>query len=377
MNISQPLTVLIHTQEGDVHADVVTSELRRRGHRVIRYRGDQLPEATTAELRFSNRRSSSIVRAGDGSFALDQVDVVWNRRPTWAKVPACVAPEDHRYVREQNHMLERAINVLAGDAFWINPQRAAGVADVKANQLRLAPACGLRIPDTLISNDPTAIRQFLAERECVIHKPLFGGIWHEAGKLYGSFTARVTAGDLPRDELLQAAPGIFQQQKPKAYEVRAQFFGASCFAVRIDSQRIDYGEYDWRLHQHADAASASIELPDDVYRSCRRLMKQLDLVSGGFDFIVSGDGEWTFLEVNEAGQFLFLEQWRPELTLVDAICSLIESRDADFVYRRPACPVRLEDLCQEVEPTLLAVEARGGFVSPEPVPEARADTAAG
>lgn len=49
------------------------------------------------------------------------------------------------------------------------------------------------------------------------------------------------------------------------------------------------------------------ELPDQVVSGIHRLMSRLGLVYGALDFRVRPDGEHVFLEINPAGQWLFIE----------------------------------------------------------------------
>lgn len=122
--------------------------------------------------------------------------------------------------------------------------------------------------------------------------------------------------------------------------------------------------------------ASAIELPPQVRSRCRRLMQRMDLVFGCFDFIVTPEGEWVFLEVNEAGQFLFLESWCPELPMLDMFCAFLESRDADFEYTPNACPVRFDQMVRDAAVTLSLQEARDLHLGPAPhwlpaVPEAQ------
>ena len=95
-------------------------------------------------------------------------------------------------------------------------------------------------------------------------------------------------------------------------------------------------------HSAGDRARTSVAR---TIKACAR-----NLVAGAFDFIVTPDDEWVYLEVNEAGQFIFVEQWCPELTLFDAFCAFVESGDPDFVYKRPASPQTLEALQEAADP---------------------------
>lgn len=351
-----PKTVFIYTMPGDWHAILAETALTARGHRVVRYFGSDFPAIADIEFEYGRDGDALRLHTLDGSFALSEIDVVWNRRMIGPKVPSNVDPRDQGYVAQQIRFGDAALRSLLREAFWINPHDAARNADHKPKQLQLALRNGLRIPETLVSNRPEAIRRFLDAHPDAIHKPLIGASWEENDKTLSTYTARVRPEDLPADALLRAAPGIFQAKVAKQYEVRAQFFGDSCFALKIDSNRIEYGDMDWRLHQHGGMTDGSVALPEAVHAACLRQMRSLGLVAGAFDFIVTPDDEWIYLEVNEAGQFLFVEQWCPHLTLFDAFCAFVESGNPNFVYDRPTDPQTLEALQREADPDRVCAE---------------------
>ncbi len=347
-------TVFIYTMPGDWHAILAEAALKQRGHRVLRYFGTDFPALADIEFEYSGSGESLQLHTIDGSYRLSEFDVVWNRRMTAPKLPTGIDPRDRDYVSLQLRFGDASLRSLLRDAFWINPYDAARNADHKPKQLQLALRNGLKIPETLISNRPEAIRRFIDAHPSVIHKPLVGSAWEEGDKTLSTYTARVRAEDLPNETLLRAAPGIFQVQVRKQFEVRAQFFGASYFALKIDSTRIEYGEMDWRLHQNGAMTDGSVTLPDAVYRACMKQLQSLGLVAGAFDFIVTPEDEWIYLEVNEAGQFIFVEQWHTEFTLFDALCDFIESGDAAFEYRQKPNAQRLADLIETVKPELVS-----------------------
>ncbi len=111
---------------------------------------------------------------------------------------------------------------------------------------------------------------------------------------------------------------------------------------------------DWRLHQNGAMTDGGVMLPEAVYRACMKQLGSLGLVAGAFDFIVTPDDEWIYLEVNEAGQFIFVEQWHTEFTLFDALCDFIESGSSAFEYRPKPNAQRLADLIEAVKPDLVA-----------------------
>ncbi|GAB3105215.1 ATP-grasp domain-containing protein [Lysobacter terrae] len=347
----EPLNVLIHSQpDNDWHAVLVESALKARGHNVIRYFGSDLPDHAEIEFSYDKSGSCAFLHTLDGTADLCSIDVLWNRRIAYPTSPTAVAPEDREYVRAQLRSAHGAIDALASGAFCINPKYAAMQADYKPYQLAMATKCGLSIPPTLITNRDDRLREFIDAQAAVIHKPLRGYGWDEEDKRMGTYTALVTAESLEAASPLRYTPAIFQAKIEKQFEVRAQFFGDSCFAMKIDPSRIAYGEMDWRLHQSAGMVSGQVTLPEPVFAACRRLMKALGLVAGAFDFIVTPQDEWIYLEVNEAGQFIFLEMWCPELQVFDGLCGLIESRNPNYRHQPSSDSVSYQDLMTRCNP---------------------------
>ncbi len=334
------MRLLILTMQHDFHAVAVAEVLRERGHDVVRLHHADFPTRQTIAFEYGARGTQASLRG----VALEdcdprRFDAVWYRRPMPPMMPQGLAREDVEFVRREIAAASFALADLLGrGGFWINPQAAARRAQSKPLQLDIAQRCLLEIPRTLISNEPSEIRAFVESlgANCVF-KPLTYGDWHEDGAPHALYTARVTPAQLPADDVLRLCPGIFQQCIDKAFEVRVTFMGASCCAVRIDSQSTRRGTLDWRAAQDREPLRTTpIELPESVYWKCRRLMLEFGIVFGCFDFIVDVDGRWVFLEVNEAGQFLFLEEWCPEVPALDMFCRFVESRDPDFRYRANA-----------------------------------------
>lgn len=66
-------------------------------------------------------------------------------------------------------------------------------------------------------------------------------------------------------------------------------------------------------------------------------MRQLGIVFGCFDFIITPDDEYIFLEVNEMGQFLWIEEILPELKLLDKFCEFLVSSKKNTNIKNSAC----------------------------------------
>lgn len=341
------MRILINTMHEDMHADAVSHVLTARGHCVDIVRNRDFPRQSRLTYAIGGERGELRIDTDGTSVDLwSACDVVWNRRDERPTPPTDLPEDDQPFVRQELLAAQAAMWAMTGrDALWINSVEGALRASHKPLQLALAVELGLAIPETLIGNDPRRVREFVAERgDGCIYKPFYSGQWEVNNRLLMVYTSVVRSADLPGDAMLQACPGIYQRLVRKRSEVRATFMGASHIAIEIDSQSTERGQVDWRQAQMGEPLPAKpIVLPDAVAARCRAMMARLGIVFGCFDFIIDEDGRYVFLEVNEAGQFLFLEVWCPELPVLDMFCEFVASADPAFVYRPSASPVRFAE----------------------------------
>jgi glutathione synthase/RimK-type ligase-like ATP-grasp enzyme len=115
---------------------------------------------------------------------------------------------------------------------------------------------------------------------------------------------------------VQLAPVIFQEFVPAGLDLRITAVGGSLFAAAI---RPEDGEtrVDFRMRV-GRSSMAAFDLPDAIARKLRALMDRLGLVYGAIDMRVTPQGEYYFLEVNTAGEFLFVED-RTALPISQAV----------------------------------------------------------
>src|SRR6185295_14798986 len=72
------------------------------------------------------------------------------------------------------------------------------------------------------------------------------------------------------------------------------------------------------------------------------------IVFGCFDFIVTPQDEYIFLEVNEMGQFLWVEEINPAIMLLEPFAEFLVSCDKNFKWRRTKGGVHWLDLREEL-----------------------------
>ena len=365
-------SVLILTEPRDFHSYAVAEALRLQGVEVALWHGTDFPSRQKASAWLGGEGFGLEVSGPEIGLRADlraaAFDTVWNRRPSNPVLPEDLHPADRVPAgRDCQHFVWALWHLIAPHAFWVNPLSPIPTAILKPYQLRLACELGLEIPRTLCSNDPDRIVEFLrAHPGETVYKSFHAGSWKTKDGVAMLFTKTVTEEDLPADEMLQAAPGIFQVRIPKDHELRVTFFGERPVAARLASQSSPGGRDDWR-RAFSDLEVEPAHFPEELARKCRSLMESLGLVFACFDFIVTPDGRYVFLEVNPMGQFLFLERLCPELPLLDLFCSFL-TRGA-VAANRPAGGVRLLDVWDLAETAFLAAPERHVRKKSKVVPE--------
>lgn len=327
---------LIITVAGDLHSNAIQWALTQYDCDLHTWVVTDYPAGQTISQAVSDNNESLNIDDAVEHFQLIDFDVVWLRRFWKSPISMELHAADRAAASQAVDTVRRSLlSLIAPDAFWINPANTLRSAGDKPVQLSLARRLGLQIPNTLISNDPKAVRDFY--QSCgaqIIYKPLDSMVWKNGETKRVTYTTALTEQDLSDDAAIQLCPAIFQQNITKAYEIRATFMGATCMAVKLETQGIDDVEQDWR-HGSANGISLKpipVELPQPVYERCREFMRHMNIVYGAFDFIVTPNAEYIFLEVNHGGQFLWVELENPDCPMLQVFSEFLLSANPDFEW---------------------------------------------
>ena len=302
--------VLLLTHSGDFYTvDLVAQALARMGVRPIRFNTDLFPSLVKLSARAGDERVAHLCTEAGEQISANEIHSVWARK-VW---PPRVANDlDERYrsmcVSESAAALEGFLDALHS-ARWVNDLHRERDAENKQLQLRLAKRAGLRVPRTLVTNDPAAARQFFAETEgqtvAKLLRPL--NVSMEADKPF-VYTNRVREEDLAGAETLRHSPMVFQELIPKACELRVACVAGETFAGALDASGTSRGHTDWRRAAPAECRWQMAQLPTGVASNLQVLMSELGLVFGAVDLICTPSGEYVFLEVNPSGEWGMLER---------------------------------------------------------------------
>lgn len=335
-NREKKMKVLIPTEPDDMHALFAKIALENKGHDVrFIFTADQ-PTKLKNSVLIDN--DTYLWRSTDkyDSYLDNEYDVVWWRRARKPHLPKDVIhPSDYQFVARENALFYESLTYnMAPNACWINPKDAANRANSKLLQLKTATECGMNIPTTLCSNDPQDIRYFLLKHEAegVVYKPLCSNFWFEDQRMKISYTSRISFLELPNNQMLQNTPGIFQKEIKKKYELRVTYFGDYIVTAKLNSQSHAEGKIDWRAIPNGELSIEPYVLPASLEHNIRQFMRKMGLVFGSLDFIVSEDHEYVFLEVNEQGQFLWIEEYNTDFKMLDIFVNFILNKTKSFKY---------------------------------------------
>ena len=248
--------------------------------------------AGSGELTWSADECTIPARGG-GSIDARDLDLIWWRR---VQLSQKLPNENRVHVELVNNDCRAALIGTLLTSFrgtWVNDPVHALLAENKLLQLNVARVAGFQVPDTLVSQDPERIRRFCAGRPTVL-KAVMGT--PRAGLL----TRMVTDEDLADDAGLRVSPAIYQEYVRGSRHLRVQCFGEEMIAVLITTE-----ELDWRAH--LDSHFRVWPLAKDVTARLGEVLRALGLRMGIVDLKVTDEDKIVWLEINQQGQFLFLE----------------------------------------------------------------------
>jgi glutathione synthase/RimK-type ligase-like ATP-grasp enzyme len=296
------MTVLIVSSLADPHTQAVITALGECGARVELLDLADYPGKLTLTLAFEGgKRRFQLRRPGEGELDLEAVRAVWWRRPGTFGLPDTLRDLAHRRLALSESYTAFHGLFEAMDAQWINPPARDSSAAHKPYQLALAQRLGLEIPQTMMTSDPEEARKFWHACDGdVIYKQFIAlpEAWSETRRLREAETKIA-------DAAIRLAPVIFQRHVAAVADLRVTIIGDEIFAAAVDVRDLSY-DVDVRLN--LNARHIAHDLPEDVAEMLRALMQHLGLVYGAIDLRLTEDGRYVFLEINPAGQFLYVEQ---------------------------------------------------------------------
>lgn len=299
--------VLILSSPEDAHAVRVAQHLSEWDASVAYWKFE--PFVHDCKLEFVTDEGKRVFRFNQDGRSIDvsSFDSIWFRRPGAPQSKRFFQPWVSAVVETEAH------NALYGMLYsmpclWVNYPARDAAASLKLFQLEVAKTLGISVPETIVTNDPEFARAFYEKHKGqVIYK-----LVTEKSNFFlpqfefphGIPTLPVREVDLAHLDQVRHAPHLFQQKIEKNADIRVTVIGKKLFAFHIESQS-GSGKLDWRTDY--DVPMRVCELPDHLSEKCLQLLRRLGLNYGAIDFCLDTEGRYVFLEINPAGQYMWLE----------------------------------------------------------------------
>jgi hypothetical protein len=228
---------------------------------------------------------------------LEEIAGVYTRVMDEQRLPELRGEPPESSARRRARALHRALGdwCEVTPARVVNRARPQGSNASKPYQAELLRRLGLAVPETLITNDPSLVREFVARHGRVVYKSASG---------IRSVVRMVGPAELDRLDRITWCPVQFQAYVPGT-DARVHVVGDETFATAIRSSATDY-----RYGSEEGAAPPTleaVELEDEVAAGCVRAAAELELPFAGVDLRLGQDGEATFFEVNPSPAFTYYE----------------------------------------------------------------------
>ncbi len=298
--------ILIVSSEQDAHARVVAWSLNRAGYEVEFWDTSFAIQSPGFSFHVRDGEETSIRVMGH-----DDYTGAWLRRVfRIRKFSESTDDADKDYIRgESSRYVDNVLERMADNGIrWLNDKRAAIRGEYKFEQLEACRKLGIKFPETLISNDPVAVRDFAIRHGRLVVKPIDVYTWREDdGSQLMTYANTITSEQLDAmsDAQILACPAIYQKVIDKVADVRAVIVEGEVFSCKIENPHDSC--IDFRPFQTDGTLKFSSVSDFDMNRDLAALVNYFGLNMASSDFCIDTNGDRYFLDLNPGGAFLFVE----------------------------------------------------------------------
>lgn len=303
--------LIITHSEDNISVDTVTRFIQEAGAEAIRFNVDRYPLHSKLTSIYRQQNRQIILENESGTHELQDATGVWYRR-SYNIGTGLDTVLDKEYLAPSLGETRRTLmGMLEGlDVFQMEKPSIYRRLDSKEEQMKIAAGCGLNIPRTCISNDPTVIRNFIQTLKApVITKMQSSFAIYRNKEEHVVFTNEIQEQHLDDLASVQYCPMVFQEKLDKQLELRINIVGREMFAFSVNSAATERGSTDWRKDGVALLDSwLPYELPGELRDKLLHFMDVYGLNYGAIDVILAPDGRYYFLEINAAGEYFWLDK---------------------------------------------------------------------
>ena len=317
--------VLILSSIMDLEADIVGTELLRRGIDYLRLNIEDIPHSFSICYNITqDSEPLSHIKIGASVINVSDISVVWLRNFDFALKSYDGRQLNSTFAFQQwNDALQTLYGLLKCP--WINSLEGMHHSNSRVNQLLSAKNVGFNIPSTLITNDPNEASRFYHTcNENMVLKVLHHHDIETNGEVYSIYTHVLNPNDLLKFNDLVHAPCILQERIHKTSELRVTVVDDKVFASEIKFEPGAQGGDVLHRYPMSQLHKRPVNLQKEFHSRCVRFIRLLGLKYGAIDFILDVNEKLYFLEVNPTGDWVWIER-ETKLPITKALVDLIES----------------------------------------------------
>jgi ATP-GRASP peptide maturase of grasp-with-spasm system len=300
--------IIIFSEAFDMSTDEVCDWLVYYGKPFIRINGNDFSdEDFSYSITYENNQPEIYFSINGKTIHHADISCVWFRRDEMVSEPKVFSHITDRQLR--NKISQHALRELTRtkEYFYTTMLQFPHLGNHlkkevnKFTALFSAAKNGLKIPETILSNDQSKQKEFLNRHDCIIKSIKDTDFFATSTDVtFISYTSSVNKDEINRNNF----PNLMQKKIDKEVEIRIFFVKGKCYPMAIFSQldsktSVDFRRYNYRKPNRY----VPYKMPLHVESALIKTMQDLQLDSGSIDLIKATDGSFYFLEVNPVGQF--------------------------------------------------------------------------
>ncbi len=316
--------IIVISNKSDITSDFIIKALKIKQIPFYRFNTEELTKSIYITLDFDSDSFKLYDSNLNQTFDLKDFTGVYYRRPELPSINDYgLTDGEIQFLKNEIIYTLEGVYKLLRRAYWVSPLFSIREAENKIYQLEIAKSLGLKIPNSIITNDYNLAFNFYEDnnKNCII-KPIKSGLIEDVNESKVVFTNFIETFPTETNKLT-ASPTYFQSHILKKGDIRVIAVGNKIFATFIESQDHINTKTDWRKGE-IKLVHRKINLPSEIERKCNLLLRSLKLRYGAIDFILNQNDEYVFLEINPNGQWAWIEK-QTDYKITDAIVNLLQN----------------------------------------------------
>lgn len=297
--------LILADYKDDSEARRVTDALVKRDVRPVWFDTAWFPAQASATARLTADGWQGEIITPAETIRLEEITAVYYRQSQPFNFSESMSEPERRFATIEARFGFGGL-FMSVSARWVSHPARLADAEYRPLQMNTAARCGLTTPASMITNDPVRARHFgETNDDGIVYKAIMHKLISDANRVKMIYTTPVDPSVL--DERIAATLHLFQTNVPKTYDVRLVATGNGdihAVAIRTDDP---HARQDWRT-RYDTLSYERVDVPTSVAAGCHAYLRALGLELGVFDFSVTNDGTWWFLECGPGAQWAWLEE---------------------------------------------------------------------